>query len=719
MNRRLAALAGLALGLAGCGSGGSSSEPESERSLAGPPQVTIAWPTDGTHVVAPSILDIIASASDPGGNVARVEFFADGELLGDETTSPYVFRWAEPPAGAHWLSVVVHDDEGHTTTSPGVDVMIENAENRRPAVSVSSPVDGAHFTAPAQVTFETNATDADGEVVRVDFFVGAYPVGSDESAPFTFTWNAPPGEHSVSAVATDDAGAIGSSPPITIFVANELDIIPENEPPQVSFTRPDDGADLGEAPADVQVEAHATDIDGTVLLVYFYADDTLIGSDDTEPFLVTWEDVPAGTHELRVVAIDDGFDDTASTINVTLDPPDQPDPPPGGFAVSDVRMGDPDVCYNNPEISDDSRYMVWGERIQRLNDNGEGILRMWHCAIDQATGEFIPSDCKGFSGFDSTMFGRAYVGRDRQGVFYLGADEDYRLTMTRITGANTGETIALGSLADTERRAIYPTVMPDSDKTYAYWLKSHGPNVTPAAAEWVELRYVDIDDPTHEIVVEHQENTDGLVPMDITFPRWAFRKPLLIYGRSDAQGRIDIWQLDASQPALPPEQLTSDWHRKGGPFPVVHDGQRYIIAAVDGTTESYVYAQPQGGGMYQIVETFAPPANETFPAACVANSNETFIRDGRLFTSYAVADCSDGEQDVFAFFTEPGEVWMTELLDASDEQWRLSETNTYVRNEPEPAVGSSDAWVFYTAYPEGFDQNTACFEVHRTSTPAP
>jgi len=62
---------------------------------------------------------------------------------------------------------------------------------------------------------------------------------------------------------------------------------------------------------------------------------------------------------------------------------------------------------------------------------------------------------------------------------------------------------------------------------------------------------------------------------------------------------------------------------------------------------------------------------------------------------------------------------MTELLDASDEQWRLSETNTYVRNEPEPAVGSSDAWVFYTAYPEGFDQNTACFEVHRMSTPAP
>jgi hypothetical protein len=387
------------------------------------------------------------------------------------------------------------------------------------------------------------------------------------------------------------------------------------------------------------------------------------------------------------------------------------------FVIDDVRMGDPNLCYTNPEFTGDGEYVVWGERIPKLNEAGEGILKMWHCAVDQETGAFIPWDCKGHSGFESTDWGRAYLGRDRQGWFYVGADANYRLVMTRITGPDSGVTIELGTLADRERRAIYPTQMPDSDKVYVYWLKSHGTSVRPGDAEWVELRYIDIDDPTNEIVVDHQVNTEGLVPMDITFPRWAFQKPILLFGRGSQDGTINMFQIDASQPESPMKQLTNDRNRMAGPYPVLFEGKRYIISGVNGSTESLVYRERESDGMYEVVESFVPPANETFGDPCLANSHEPFIMNGKLFTSSQITDCGGNPPEMFAFLSQPGEIWFTELL-VGDTPKRISFSNTDVRNEPEPVVGTHDAWVFYTAYPFGYDQTNACSEVRRAATPA-
>jgi hypothetical protein len=479
--------------------------------------------------------------------------------------------------------------------------------------------------------------------------------------------------------------------------------------PQVTIVSPADNSRY-ELPSAIDVRANASDADGSVVEVEFFANGQSIGRDTDAPYSAQWVSPAVGSHVLTAVARDDdGNATTSAGVDVVIEG--------GEFVVSDVRMGDPNLCYVNPEFSDDGEYLVWGERIHRLNAEGEGIVRMWHCAIDQETGEFIPWDCKGFAGFDSTNWGRAYMGRDSQGLFYLGANENYQLTMTRITGPDSGVTTVLRSLADRERRAIYPSVLPDSDKIYAYWLKSHGPNITPQSAEWVELRYVDIDDPTNEVIVERQYNTRGLVPMDVTFPRWAFHEPLLHYGREDELGRINVWQLDVSQPGSEPVQLTNDSHIKTGPYPVEFEGRRYILSGVDGETESYVYREPEGGGLYEVIETFAPAPQDTFPNACLANSHEPVIHNGRLFTSWQITDCQD-TNDVFAFLSEPGEIWFTQLLDGSDELWRLNQPSTDVKNEPEPVVGTSEAWVFYTAYPDGYDQGTACYELRRAATPA-
>ena len=91
--------------------------------------------------------------------------------------------------------------------------------NTPPSVSLTSPANGASFTAPASVTVTATASDPDGTVTRVDFFAGTTLVGSVTSAPFTFTWsNAPAGGYSVTAQAVDNLGAVTTSSAIVISI---------------------------------------------------------------------------------------------------------------------------------------------------------------------------------------------------------------------------------------------------------------------------------------------------------------------------------------------------------------------------------------------------------------------------------------------------------------------------------------------------------------------
>jgi hypothetical protein len=91
--------------------------------------------------------------------------------------------------------------------------------NEAPTVSLTSPLNGASFTSPAKITLAANAADSDGSVVRVEFFNGATKLGEDTSAPFTTQWNTgAAGNYTLTARATDNAGAIKTSSPVIISV---------------------------------------------------------------------------------------------------------------------------------------------------------------------------------------------------------------------------------------------------------------------------------------------------------------------------------------------------------------------------------------------------------------------------------------------------------------------------------------------------------------------
>ena len=183
------------------------------------PAVTLTQPADGATFSAPATVNLSATASDTDGTVTKIEFFNGTTKLGEDTTAPYSFAWSGVPAGSYTLTARATDDVGGTATSAASRITVVSNTNAPPAVSITSPVDGAIFPWKPTISITATATDSDGTVTRVEFRDGTTLVGQDSTAPYSFTWrNVPVGSHVLTARATDNMGAITTSSQVRITV---------------------------------------------------------------------------------------------------------------------------------------------------------------------------------------------------------------------------------------------------------------------------------------------------------------------------------------------------------------------------------------------------------------------------------------------------------------------------------------------------------------------
>ena len=89
-----------------------------------PPSVSLTSPAVGAEFTAPATMTLAAAASDTDGTITQVEFFANGTSLGIDATSPYSVTRSDLPAGIYTLTAVATDDDGDTTTSLPVSVVV-------------------------------------------------------------------------------------------------------------------------------------------------------------------------------------------------------------------------------------------------------------------------------------------------------------------------------------------------------------------------------------------------------------------------------------------------------------------------------------------------------------------------------------------------------------------------------------------------------------------
>ena len=305
------------------------------------PSVSLTSPAAGATFAAPAAVPLAATASDSDGNVSRVEFLANGTLVGTDTTAPYAYSWSNVAAGSYNLVARATDDDGAVTSSTAVGITVNTPP---PAQSGDGTgLSGQYFD-------EQNFTGA--SVTRVDPTVDfdwglgspmptlnpdTYSVRwSGELQPrFSETYSIATvsddgvrlwldgqlvidnwSEHSVTENAVMVALTAGRRYPVKLeyfeqrgaavarllwsssseskkaiqtsqlYPAAAPPPPPVNTAPSVSLTGPAAGSSYAE-PAIVPLTATAADTDGSISRVEFFANSTLVGTDTTAPYAYT------------------------------------------------------------------------------------------------------------------------------------------------------------------------------------------------------------------------------------------------------------------------------------------------------------------------------------------------------------------------------------------------------------------------------------------------
>ncbi|MCX6876288.1 MAG: Ig-like domain-containing protein [Verrucomicrobia bacterium] len=219
-----------------------------------------------------------------------------------DTTTMYVL-WADDNAAgtdnAYTIDNVsfARTELGVTITSPANNQALSHSNSITATATVKAPIPPA---APYTVKFFTDIT---GSLVQT---------GADVTAPpYQVSLGIlADGTYSIYATVTDSNLVSVTSATNTFTVANL--------PPAVAITSPANNESFA-LDASIPIAATASDIDGTVTSVDFYADGSLLGTVASPPFSYTWTGALLGAHTLTAVAWDNtGLSSTSAVVNVVV-----------------------------------------------------------------------------------------------------------------------------------------------------------------------------------------------------------------------------------------------------------------------------------------------------------------------------------------------------------------------------------------------------------------
>jgi hypothetical protein len=304
------------------------------------PVVVVTSPRDCSTNESPYDVALEAQTLSTSGRVVSVAFYDGATLVATAHAPPWRAGLIGPIPGTHAITARATDDHGLTTVSRPAHLTVKPL-NLPPSVTITSPADGAHFPLGSTVNLTASASD-DVTVAWVEFHLdGPFGtlLGRATSAPYAMAWSGmAAAAYSVVAVATDDRGAWTTSSIVRITIDS-------NAAPSVALTSPANGATFA-SPATIPLSATASDSDGSIAKVDFYAGTTLVGSSTSSPYTATWANVPAGSYPLSAKATDDlGAVSSSVPVSVSVSANaapvvalDAPSPPAPDFAPALIRL---------------------------------------------------------------------------------------------------------------------------------------------------------------------------------------------------------------------------------------------------------------------------------------------------------------------------------------------------------------------------------------------
>jgi hypothetical protein len=282
-----------------------------------PPTISLTAPNNNAIFAAGSniVVSAIATAG-TNSSIQRVKFYANSVLLGQDTSSPYSFTWANASQGTYTVLAIAYANNGTSTISASR--MITVNAPIPPSVSLTQPTNGSIFTGVSGINLTATASAASGATLtKVEFFSGTTKLGEDTTSPYTYLWSSPPdGISTLSAKATDSNGSITTSAAINITVNNNPTIIVTSPSNNAAFT----------TPANITIQTVPSTYNGTsVQKVEFFVDANKVGEDTSVPYSYTISSLLVGSYNLTARVTDSnnrqGTSNTATiTVNSTTPP---------------------------------------------------------------------------------------------------------------------------------------------------------------------------------------------------------------------------------------------------------------------------------------------------------------------------------------------------------------------------------------------------------------
>jgi len=347
-----------------------------------PPAVALTAPLDGATFKDPSSIPLTADASDSDGSVVRVDFYANNLLIASDTNSPFGITWTSMVPGTYVLKAKATDNMGATTTSQPVNITVDRTPMVRFNVSDSTASEPGTDTATIQA-YRFNNTNIE---VTVNYTVGGTAIAGVDYETLTGSVTLPAGVTTVPIVIRPIDDTLLEQPTESVILTLSSNVaylitdprtatvtIRDNEintPPAVALTAPLDGASFKD-PSSIPLTADASDSDGSVVRVDFYANNLLIASDTNSPFGITWTSMVPGTYILKAKATDNmGAATTSQPVSVTVDRT-----PMVRFNVSDATAAEPGTDtatiqayrFNNTNIEVTVNYTVGGTAIAGID----------------------------------------------------------------------------------------------------------------------------------------------------------------------------------------------------------------------------------------------------------------------------------------------------------------------------------------------------------------
>jgi hypothetical protein len=151
--------------------------------------------------------------------------------------------------------------------------------------------------------------------------------------------------------------------------------------PSVAITSPANGASFN-APATVNISANASDADGTISKVEFFAGATKIGEDLTAPYSLNWNNVSAGSYALTAVATDNrNANTTSASVNITVSAIQNqlpfsgaPAAIPGTIKASDYDLGGEGIAFHDLSAGNaGGQYRTDGVDLEACSEGGFNV----------------------------------------------------------------------------------------------------------------------------------------------------------------------------------------------------------------------------------------------------------------------------------------------------------------------------------------------------------